>query len=250
MSLLGEPDNAVYRLAKAGTRALLDAVDAADAKGAAAKASKALPCEAVKAYLEAAFLGPLLRSASEIPYAANAGVLGTYVEYLDGELARGAPHVTPGHQAHLKLLVYVLAIEASAPLSVYGNCLEFLARKRESFDFGIYYDKRSTAKKLDAVSSALEREGTAPQEFRALHGAMRELIDRELRNAVAHATYRVHPDREQVDIWDDGERTGSLTFEKVDQAYRDARGYQQGFVAGVSDFAARIHPDCPYAWRP
>ena len=121
MGLFDEPDNEVYRLAKSGTLALLEAVNKADTVAASALGSKERPCDAVKAYLDASFLGPFLRSGEQIPYAENAGVLGTFVAFLDHELKRGASHATRLHQTHLKLLVYVQAIEADAPLSVFGN---------------------------------------------------------------------------------------------------------------------------------
>lgn len=79
MGVFDSLENAVYHVTRAGTLALLDAVDRADGKGGKARASKTQPCEAVAAYLVASFLGPFLRSGQEIPYMANAGVLGTYI---------------------------------------------------------------------------------------------------------------------------------------------------------------------------
>jgi hypothetical protein len=249
MSLFDEPDNEVYRLTKRGTLALLDAVNKADTRGASALASQERPCDAVRAYLDASFLGPFLRSGERIPYAENAGVLGTYVGFLYHELAKGAPHATRLHQTHLKLLVYVAAIEAEAPLSVFGNGLEFLGGKRRDFDFGIYGKQPSASTKLEAVGRA--RESVAvPVAFQSLYERLRQLVDRVLRNAIAHATYRVHSHDERVDFWNRGQLEASRTFKEVDDMYRDAQSYQQGFVAAVSDFARAIHPECPYVWQP
>src|SRR5262249_23245800 len=147
MGPFDEPDDEVYRLSKSGTLALLDAVNKADTKGAAALASKDRACDAVLAYLDASFLGSFLRS-DHIPFAENAGVLGTYINFLDHGLKTGATYATPLHQTHLKLLAYVVAIEADAPLAVFGNGLEFLAGKREGFDFGIYHEEPSANTKL------------------------------------------------------------------------------------------------------
>jgi hypothetical protein len=98
VNLLGEPENKVYGLSKAGTYALIRAVSAADTKAADAMASKSRPCDAVIAYLDTAFLGRFLRSGKEIPFAQNAGEFGTYIDYLDHALARGAVHATLKHQ--------------------------------------------------------------------------------------------------------------------------------------------------------
>ncbi len=252
MKDFSEPDNEVYILSRKGTLALLKAVDFADTKGAKAKASKPNPCEAVTAYLDTSFLGPFLRSGHEIPYMHNAGVLHTFINFLDSELKRGAVTTSPLHQAHLKLLAYVTAIEASAPLSVFGNCLEFLVKKRQRFDFGIYWDLPSARKKLEAVSAA--KKGTPlsalPKEYRRLHKRLNVLIDPTLRNAIAHATYRVIRAKQKVDIWKKGKAIKTLSFSEVDAWYKDAWYYQHGFTKGVSDFAYTIHPDCPYAWHP
>jgi hypothetical protein len=249
MGPFDEPDNEVYRLAKDGTLALLEAVNKADTVALSALGSKERPCDAVKAHLDASFLGPFLRSGEQIPYAENAGVLGTYVAFLDHELKRGASHATRLHQTHLKLLVYVQAIEADAPLSVFGNGLEFLGRKRKDFDFGIYGEKPSASTKLDAVGSA--REGVVvPEAFQTLYDRLRQLVDRVVRNAIAHSTYRVHSREERVDFWNRGKLEASRTFKQVEDMNRDAGCYQQGFVAAVSDFARAIHPECPYAWHP
>ena len=249
MGLFDEPDNEVYRLTKLGTLALLEAVNKADTRGASALASQERPCDAVRAYLDASFLGPFLRSDNRIPYAENAGVLGTYVNFLDHELARGASHATILHQTHLKLLVYVAAIEAEAPLAAFGNGLEFLGGKRPNFNFDIYGEKPSANKKLEAVGHALK--GVAvPAAFQALYKRLRQLVDPVLRNAIAHATYRVHSRDERVDFWNRGKIEASRTFNEVDDMYRDAGGYQQGFVAAVSEFARAIHPECPYVWHP
>jgi hypothetical protein len=250
MSLLGEPDNEVYRLTKSGTLALLEAVNKVDTKGASALASKEKACDAVVAYLDASFLGSFIRSGQRIPYAENAGVLGTYIDFLDSELERGAPHATSLHQTHLKLLAYVAAIEAEAPLSLFGNALEFLGGRRQGFDFGIYHKELSANRKLEAVGRVLAQGVTGPAAFQTLYLRLQQLIDRDLRNAIAHATYRVLSDDQRVDIWNKGQLEGSRTFKEVDAMYRDARSYQQGFVAAVSKFAGAIHPDCPYAWHP
>lgn len=252
MGVFDSPENAVYRVTRAGTLALLDAVDQADGKGGKAKASKTQPCEAVTAYLDVSFLGPFLRSGREIPYMANAGVLGTYIDFLDHELASGALHSTPLHQTYLKLLAYVTAVEAAAPLSLFGNCLEFLAGSRERFDFGIYYDKASATKKLEAVSAAMKgaAKKKVPTAFRDLHERLKQLIDPTLRNSIAHATYHVHSEHERVDLWNRGKLVKSRSFAEVDQLYQDARSYLVGFTAGIGDFAEKIHPDCPYAWHP
>jgi hypothetical protein len=250
MNLLGEPDDDVYRLTKAGTLALFEAVNAVDTKGTVAKTAKAHPCEAVVAYLDAAFLGSFLRSGQAIPYMANAGVLGTYIDFLDYELETGALHATPVHQAYLKLLAYVTAIEVAAPLELFGNSLEYLAGERATYDCGIYYELPSANKKLEKVSSTLKRVQAVPKPFLELHARLKTLIDPVFRNAIAHATYRVHSDQQRVEIWNRGELVQTRTFEQVDEAYRAARSYLQGFVAGVSDFADRIHPDCPFAWHP
>lgn len=250
MNVFGDPDNAVFRVAKAGTLSLLTAVDRADKKGAKAKASKTHPPDAVRAYLDASFLGPFLRS--EVPYLENAGVLGTYIDFLDHELERGALHATPLHQVYLKLLAYVTAIEASAPLSLFGNCLEFLAGTRRHFNFGLYYGMPSANKKLEAVSAAVKSvgKGRIPQAFSELHSELKKLINPTFRNAIAHATYRVRIDDGQVDIWKDGRLVESRTFAAVDQSYKDARCWLIGFTDAISDFARGIHPDCPYAWHP
>jgi hypothetical protein len=249
MGLFGEPDDEVYRLTKLGTLALLAAVHKADTSGASALASQKRPCDAVRAYLDASFLGPFLRSDNRIPYAENAGVLGTYVDFLDHELAKGALHATSVHQTHLKLLVYVAAIEAEAPLSVFGNALEFLGGKRPNFSFDIYGEEPSANKKLEAVGHALKGVA-APAAFRTLYKRLRKLADPGLRNAIAHATYRVHSGDERVDFWNRGKLKASRTFKEVDAMYREAGSYQQGFVAGVSEFAMAIHPECPYVWHP
>ncbi len=249
MGSFDETDNEVYHLTKRGTLALLDAVNKADTRGAGALASQERACDAVSVYLDASLLGSFLRSGQRIPYAENAGVLGTYIDFLDRELARGALHATSLHQAHLKLLAYVAAIEAEAPLAVFGNGLKFLGGKRHSFDFGIYYREPSANTKLEAVGRA--REGVAvPVAFQALYERLRRLIERGLRNAIAHATYRVHSDHEIVDFWNRGQLETSRTFKEIDDMYGDARSYQQGFVAAVGEFAGAIHPDCSYAWHP
>jgi len=250
MSPLGEPDNEVYRLTKSGTRALLEAVDTADTKASAAKASQDQPCDAVSAYLDTSFLGLFLRSGRLIPYAENAGELGTYIDYLESSLASGSPQATPLHKTHLKLLAYVAAIEAEAPLVLFGNGLEFLRGVRKDFDFGIHYNQSSANNKLNAVGLALARAPVVPAAFQALYRRLRQLIDRDLRNAIAHATYRVHSDQQRVDIWSKGELIASRTLKEVHDAQRDARSFQQGFIAAVSEFADAIHPDCPYVWRP
>jgi hypothetical protein len=249
MSSLDEPDNEVYRLAKSGTRALLAAVHQADTKASSALASGQKACDAVVAYLDVSFLGAFLRSGQHIPYAENANVIGTYIDFLDHELARGATHATKLHQTHLKLHAYVAAIEAEAPLLLFGNALQFLSGRRQDFDFGIYYREPSANTKLEAVNRV--REGAAvPEAFQNLYERLRQLIDRGLRNAIAHATYRVHTDHERVDFWNRGQLEASRSFREVDDMYRNARSYQWGFVAAVGEFARDIHPDCPYAWHP
>jgi len=249
MGLPDEPDNEIYRLTKNGTFALLKDVDAADTAGASAKASKAQACEAVSAYLDAAFLGSFLRGSKDIPFAENAGVLGTYIDFLDHEVERGATHATRIHQVHLKPLAYVTAIEAAVPLALFGNCLEFLSGKRVPFDFGIY-DSPSAYTRLQQVGGALARAGSAPTQFVALYSGLEKLIDRTLRNAIAHAAYRVEPDTGTVDVWAKGKYLKSFTFVQIDEFYRDARCYLQGFMRGVRDFAYQIHDECPYVWHP
>jgi hypothetical protein len=250
MGLLGEPENEVYRLTKSGTLALLDAVDEVDTKGASALASKEQPCEAVSAYLDASFLGAFLRSGHRIPYAENAGVLGTYIDFLDHELAMGATHVTSLHQTHLKLLAYVVAIEAEAPLTLFGNGLEFLGGRRHDFKLGIYHAQSSAHAKVRALGLAIAKAPSVPAPFQRLYQRLSRLIDRDLRNAIAHATYRVHAEGQSVDFWNKGTLEASRTSEQVERMYRDARSYQQGFVAAVSEFCQGIHPACPYYWHP
>jgi hypothetical protein len=252
MGLFDEPDNEVYRLAKGGTLALLDTVHKADTRGTSAldaHKSQERPCDAVRAYLDESFLGPFLRSDNQIPYAENAAVLGTYVAFLDHELEKGASHATRLHQTHLKLLVYVAAIEAEAPLAVFGNGLEFLGGKRPSFSFDIYGGKPSANKKLEAVGHALKNVA-APAAFQDLYERLRQLVDPVLRNAIAHATYRIDSRDERVDFWNRGKLVMSRSFKEADTMYRDAGSYQQGFVAAVSEFARAIHPECPYVWHP
>jgi len=251
MGIFDDPDNAIYRATKAGTVALLQAVNQADVAGRKAKDSKDRPCDAVTAYLDASFLGPFLRSGQEIPYAENAGVLGTYIDFLDSELERGASHATHLHQTHLKLLAYVTAIEATAPLSLFGNCLEYLGGGRTEFDWGIYYDLPSATRKLEAVNTAAKPvKSKLPAEFMALHKRLRSLFDATYRNAIAHATYPVWPRGSGVDIWRKGKKVRTLDRTEVDQRYQESRFYLQAFFAGVGDFAEGIHPECPYAWHP
>jgi hypothetical protein len=251
VGLLGESKNEVYELSRVGTFALLRAVSAADTKAATAMASKPNPCDAVIAYLDAAFLGPFLRSGQEIPYAENAGELGTYIKYLDSELARGESHATLKLQTYLKLLAYVTAIEAPVPLAVFTNALRFLAGGSGGFDFAINHGAYSASQKLGRVTNALRTVSAPPGEFVALHARLAELCDSVLRNAVSHSTYRVRPDRKRVDVWKAiGGPSESRTFEQVAQAYEDARCYLLGFFARIGDFANQIHPDCPYAWYP
>ena len=150
MELLGEPENNVYRVAKEGTCALLKAVSAADSVATKAMAAKATPCDSVIAYMDTAFLGPFLRSGKDIPYADNAGELGTYIDFLDHELARGAPHATSKHQVYLKLLAYLTIIEAAVPWALFGNGLQFLAGERPNFDLAIY-DRLASAEHEQAA---------------------------------------------------------------------------------------------------
>ena len=250
-NLLGEPENEVYQLSKTGTRALLNAVSSADTKAAAAMASKSLASDAVVAYLDMAFLGPFLRSGKEIPFAENAGELGTYIEYLDRELSRGALHATFKHQTYLKLQAYVTAVEAPVPLAVFRNALRFLADGGGTFDFGINSDAHSAQAKLARVTRELRRVASTPAEFVALHSRLEALFDPLVRNAVSHSTYRVHGGQKRVDLWERmGASPTSRTFEEVAQAYEDARCYLMGFFSGVSEFAYEIHPDCPLVWSP
>src|SRR5262245_1523014 len=120
MALFDAPANALYDVTREGTLALLEAVDRADQEGVRAKASKIVPRDAVHAYLDASFLGPFLRSGREVPYMENAGVLAAFIGFIETERERGTGHTSMAQHTHLKLLAYVTAIEASAPLSVFG----------------------------------------------------------------------------------------------------------------------------------
>ena len=246
-----EPDSEIYRLSREGTLALLNAVDSADKKGKKRKASKSKPCEAVVAYLDASFLGPFLRSGREIPYMHNAGILNTFIKYLDSQLKRGAVTTSQLHQAHLKLLAYVTAIEASAPLSVFGNCLQYLAGSRRKFNFGIYWDLPSARRRFEAVCVALKQapRSAVPREYRNLHRRLNQLINPTLRNSIAHATYRIISARQKVEIWKSGKPVRTISFSEVDILHKDAWYYQRGFIKAVEEFARAIHPECPYVWH-
>lgn len=249
--MLGEPENALYRLAKGGTCALLQAVNAADSEATAAMLATAQPCDRVTVYLDTAFLGPFLRSGRDIPYGENAGEIGTYIDFLDHELARGATHATTKHQVYLKLLAYMTIVEAAVPWAVLGNSLEFLLKKRPRFELTIYDGFASASAKLENVTALLRRLADPPEQFTAFHAALVALVDRELRNAIAHSTYRLDLRGERVELWKSlGQPLGARTFDDVTARYKDARSYLMGFFSGVKEFADQIDPDCPYAWHP
>ncbi len=250
-SPLGELDDRAYRVAKEGTCTLLRAVSVADTTAVAAMAAKPSPCDKVTAFLDTAFLGPFLRSGRDIPYAENAGEIGTYIAFLDHELARGAVHATKKHQVYLKLLAYVTIIESAMPWAVLGNSLKFLAGEQPRFDIAIYDRLSSASQKLENVTSVLTRLAHPPAQFITLHAQLVALVDRELRNAIAHSTYRVDLPRERVELWKSlGQPLDPRTFEEVTARYEDARGYLIGFFAGIGEFAEQIDADCPYAWHP
>ena len=70
-----------------------------------------------------------------------------------------------------------------------------------------------------------------------------------LRNAIAHATYKVERQGKIVRFWRKGKLTRSLSFSQVHDLYTDSLYYQQGFTKAVRDFAYGIHPECPYVWH-
>jgi len=213
------------------------------------------PDVAIKRYLEKSFLGGYYTFRHRHPINLhNATNLFCYIEYLES-IRQPILHII-----YLKLLGYLSFVEIDDPLILMGNCLRFIADScsHPDFDFSIYRGKHSGRQKYNAVRDALELIQKNNPCLAALVDPFSKLIveldavfDRALRNSIAHCDYRIDRRSEIVIIRSD-DKPIPYRFDRIEEIYRDAYHYLDGYREAVSEFVANVVPGVSFStgWGP